>query len=236
MHLSRLLCWPVLALLLGACASGLQAPPHYVVSLLPAAPASAALAPHALALPVDDRRDVPDSTRIGEVLAPLGGYVPLVGGGGASPAVGAIVVIASVVAMMPTGRYLVVRDPVEVPRAVEAALIDAWLKSGLPSNSGTGLEATLRSFWITPSWTTTCDIVVELRLRDAAGVLQWQQTIASRVQVFEGNFAAEAFERVVRRGLDRLVEQAGAAFASPAFAAAAGADGERPPNAGLIER
>ena len=130
----------------------------------------------------------------------------------------------------PSGRYLRVRDPAEVALALEIAVASAWLKSGRTATEGIGLEASVRRFWIQPSWTITCELSVELRLRDARGAVLWQQDIDSRVQAFEGFFLTEAFERVARMALDQFADRAAAAFASPDFAAAAG------PNAGFIDR
>lgn len=217
--------------MLGACASGpLQAPPqHFLISLAP--PPSGDGEPLAVVLPlrVDDLRDVEDRTRVGEIYEPLGA-TPGWGGAGGGPVVAVGVAIALFGPTFPSGRYLRVRDPAEVALALEIAVVSAWLKSGRTATEGIGLEASVRRFWIQPSWTITCELSVELRLRDARGAVLWQQDIDSRVQAFEGFFLTEAFERVARMALDQFADRAAAAFASPDFAAAAG------PNAGFIDR
>jgi hypothetical protein len=225
-RVAGLLSFVVLALLLGACVSTVvpAPPPHYLITLVPPPSDNSASTSIGLPLRVDDLRDVQDRTRVGEIHAPGGGALPIMGGGGASSAVAVGVAIVLFAPTFPTGRYLLVRNPTEVALAIERALVSAWLKSGRPVTAGIGLEASVRRFWIQPSWTTTCEMSVDLRLRDTHGAGLWQQSVDSRVQEFQGLFAVEGFEHVARVALDQFVDQAAAAFASPAFAAAVSAD------------
>lgn len=226
MRVAGVLSIVVLALLLGACVSTMvpAPPPYYLITLAP--PPSDDRTSTALGLPlrVNDLREAQDRARVGEIHAPGGGALPVIGGGGASPAVAVGVAIILFAPTFPTGHYLLVRDPAEVALAIERALVSAWLKSAHPATAGIGLEANVRRFWIQPSWTTTCELSVDLRLRDDRGAVLWQRTVDSRVDEFLGLSAVEGFERVARMALDQFVDQAAAAFASPAFAAAVSAD------------
>ena len=222
MRATRLLSMMALAFMLGACVSKqLPAPPpHFLISLVPPPSDNGASMAFALPIQVDDLRAVQDRTRVGEVYAPGGGALPVLGGAGADPAVAAVVAIALFAPTSPTGRYLQVRDPAEVTLAIERALVSAWLRSGRMASAGIGLEASVNSFWIRPSWTMTCELSIDLRLHDARGAVLWQQEIDGRVQAVEGAFTTEAFEHVARMALDQFAEKAAVAFASPAFAAA----------------
>jgi hypothetical protein len=226
MRVAGLLSFVVLALLLGACVSTVvpAPPPHYLITLSPPSSDEGTSTTLGLPLRVDDLREAQDRARVGEIHAPGGGALPVIGGGGASPAVAVGVAIILFAPTFPTGHYLLVRDPAEVALAIERALVSAWLKSAHPATAGLGLEASVRRFWIQPSWTTTCELSVDLRLRDDRGAVLWQQTVDSRVDEFLGLSAVEGFERVARMALDQFVDQAAAAFASPAFAAAVSAD------------
>lgn len=231
MRVAGLLSTIGLACLLGGCVSTVvpAPPPYYLIAIAPPASDTARTAAGP-SLRVKDVRDVQDRTRIGEVHAPGGGALPVLGGGGANPAVAAGVAIVLFAPTYPTGRYLLLRDEAEVALSIERALVSAWLKSGRPVLADKGLEADVRRFWIQPSWTTTCELSVDLRLRDAHGAVLWQQTVDSGAQEFQGLFATGGFERVARLALDQFTDRSAAAFASPAFAAAAGL------NAGFIER
>ena len=210
----------LLVLLLGGCASAPPpAPPPFLLKLEPTPPAG--YEPLVLVAPmrVDDVRDVPDPTRIGEVHAP--GGAPLVGAGTREGAVAmAALQFVLLANPLPTGRYLVVADALAVAHAIERVLTYALQQSKRHAFASGALEATVRRLWIRPAWTTTCDVVIEVRLAGPGGRPLWERTLESHVDKFEGWFTAEAFERVARMALDQLVEQAAAAFGSSEFGAA----------------
>jgi hypothetical protein len=138
--------------------------------------------------------------------------------GPAAPAIaGAILLLPT----QPTGRYLIAGNPGGVPALIQDALAAAWLRSARTLEHDT-LQASIHTFWVRPSWTTTCDIAVDLRVVDASGVARWQQTIESHVDRFEGWFTVEAFERVGRLCIDQFVEHAAAAFGAEGFGQASG--------------
>ena len=215
-----------LSVLLGAgCATPPRQPlPPFVLELAPTLPPGLAPQVLLLALRVDDTRDVADPARIGEVQAPGGGVPPpTVGSAGAT----AVVTGAMLLAPMPTGRHLVVKNSADVAHAVGHALSIALLQSKrYPLETGF-LEANVRRFWMRPSWTTTCDVVVETRLLSAGGKALWERTLEAHVDRFEGWFTTEAFERVARVALDQLAERATEAFASADFGAVVSGRGPR---------
>jgi hypothetical protein len=202
----RVVACAVTAMLAGC--SSLPAPPAQFTLTLAPTPVATDRAPASnLPLKIFDMRKA-DPLRIGEVYAPAAGKPPPVPAGTAAPAVaGAILLLPTA----PTGRYLVVGNAGGVPAVIERAVVAALLRSGRAPQRDT-LEASIRTFLIRPSWTTTCDIVVDLRLVDSLGTVRWQQTIESHVGRFEGWFTVEAFERVGRLGLDQFVHDAAAAF------------------------
>jgi hypothetical protein len=218
----RLVCTALLASLIAACASEPpKGPAPHVISLRPSAAGGDAKTTPLPPLRVVDRRDRKDLAQVGEVLAPGGGIVPPIGGSGSPALAGAVVAIMLLTPPQPTGQLVLVDDPADVTRAVESALILAWRKSGRDLRTGLGLELTVRNFWMTPSWTTRCDLSVDLRLHDAAGAPLWQATLESQAEEFVGFYVVESFERVATMALDRFVDQAAGAFVSPAFVAAA---------------
>jgi len=208
-----------LSVLLGAgCATPpREPPPPFVIELAPTLPPGLEPQVLLLAMRVDDTRDVADPTQIGEVQAPGGGAPPRVVG---SPGATAAVTGAMLLAPMPTGRHLVVKNSADVAYAVGHALSIALLQSKrYPLESGF-LEVKLRRFWMRPSWTTTCDVVIETRLLSAGGKALWERTLEGHADRFEGWFTTEAFERVARMALDQLAAKATEAFASADFGAA----------------
>jgi len=209
-----------LALLLAACASTPPPPPApFVVKLAPTPPAGGAAPLSMQPMRVDDGRDVPDRTRIGEVHAPA-----FVSSAGLAPEVATGLLLLGFAVPTPTGRYLTVADSSEVAGAVEHALSYALLGARrVPLNSG-ALEVTVRQFWMRPWWTTTCDVALDVRVLGSAGQVRWEQALESHVGKFEGWFTVEAFERVATLCLDELVAQATAVFGSTQFGAAVAAE------------
>jgi hypothetical protein len=209
----------VLLVLLGAgCATPPRQPlPPFVIELAPTLPPGLEPQVLLLAMRVDDTRDVADPTHIGEVQAPGGGTPPPIVG---SPGAAAAVTGAMLLVPMPTGRYLVVKNSADVAYAVGHALSIALLQSKrYPLETGL-LEVKVRKFWMRPSWTTTCDVVIETRLLSAGGKPLWERTLEGHVDKFEGWFTREAFERVARMALDQLTANATSAFGSADFGAA----------------
>lgn len=167
---------------------------------------------------VDDVRDVPDRSRIGEIHAPA--FVGPVGAGSEGATVTTGLLLLGLAVPAPTGRYITVAEPSDVARAVERALTYAlFLAHRAPVGNGM-LEVSVRRFWLHPWWTTTFDIVLDIRVRSPTGGMKWQHTLESHVGRFEGWFTAEAFQRVATLGLDGLVANAAAVFASTEFGAA----------------
>lgn len=211
---------PLLAVVLAGCASPPPEPAALTIGLSPTPVVQSIESQAAIELRVVDLRDVVDRARVGEIFAPGGGAPPSpVGGVGGGPAAAAGAAALLFGPTQPTGRFLVVRDPAEVAGAVEAALRAGWLRSGGKAGPATVVEAVVRRFWIQASWTTSCEITVDLRGRDAGGVARGPVRLHSRLERFEGWFTAEAFEGVARSTLDRLGDEAAAALASPAFVA-----------------
>lgn len=219
MRLLRSCAVALLAVAVFGCASTpAPAPPPFVLTLAPTPRPDVDAPVQRPPLRVEDERDVPDRTRIGEEHAPGGGMAPPTAAGGA-------VALGGVAAMMvlppqPTGRYLTVVDAVEVAHAVERTLAHALARSPRRAMQDGLLEVTVRTFWIRPSWTTTCDVVADVRVRGPSGAVRWERTLAGHGEKFEGWFTTGAFERVARMALDQLGEIAAAAFASDEFGAA----------------
>ena len=105
------------------------------------------------------------------------------------------------------------------------------VQAGQGSAQSMRIDATIRTFWMRPSWTTTCDVVVDVRARNAGDTEVWSGTLESHVETFVGWFTAEAFEEVARLTLDQLVQRAAEAFRSPEFASAMAAGTASPPAA-----
>ena len=209
-----------LLLLLAACASTPPSPPPpFVVKLAPTLPVGIDAPLPLQPVRVEDAREVVDRTRIGEVHAPVA-VAPVGAGTREGAAASTALVLLALAAPAPTGRYLVIADSSDVARAVEYALNDALLRAHRTPIGRDRVHATVRQFWIRPSWTTRCDIVLDVRVLGPGGQVRWERTLESHVDRFEGWFTVEAFERVATLGLDELVAQAAEAFGSTAFGAA----------------
>jgi len=210
-------------LLLAACASTpLPPPPPFVVELAPTPPVGADASLSLQPMRIDDVRDVPDRSRIGEVHAPA--FVGPVGVGPESAAMSTGFVLRGLAAPVPTGRYVTVADSSHVARAVEHALTYALLVARrAPVGSGL-LKVTVYRFWMQPWWTTTCDIVLDVHVLTRTGQVKWEHKLESHVSKFEGWFTVEAFERVATLGLDELVAKATEVFGSMEFGAAIAAE------------
>ena len=212
-----------LALLLAACASTpLPPPPPFVVELAPTPPVGADATLSLQTMRVDDVRDVADRSRIGEVHAPA--FVDPVGVSPGSAEASTALLLLGLAVPAPTGRYVTVADSSQVARAVEHALTYALLIARRAPPGNGLLEVTVRRFWIRPWWTTTCDIVLDLRVVTRTGHVTWEHTLESHVGKFEGWFTVEAFERVATLGLDDLVAKATEVFGSTEFGAAIAAE------------
>lgn len=162
---------------------------------------------------IEDARNLRDRSRIGEVHAPEG-PMPVTTGGESASAVAALQrkLLANT---KPTGWYLHAKGDAGLALPVERALREALMRSGHTTSESASLrlDGTIRTFWLTPSWTTRCDAAVELRLTDD-GNLRWSKTIFVSVEKFVGWFTDEAFEEVVRLAMDQLVSRAAAEFAA----------------------
>jgi hypothetical protein len=171
---------------------------------------------------LDDVRDVPDRSRIGEVHAPT--FVGPVGAGPEGAAVSTGLLLLGLAVPAPTGCYVTVANASHVASSVEHALTFALLVARRTPVASGLLEVAVRRFWMQPWWTTTCDIVLNLRVVTQTGQVKWERTLESHVGKFEGWFTVEAFERVATLGLDELVAKATEVFGSSEFGAAIAAD------------
>jgi hypothetical protein len=221
--IARVLATTTMLVVAGCASAPVSKPPpvfHVVVTHTPAA-AIAAPTRGAIAIgSVDDARSVQDRTRIGEVHAPMG-PVPVVGG---PQSAGAIIALQLLMLAntQPTGWYVYAKGTEGLAPPIERALGDALASAGYGTTEPAALrlDGTIRSFWLTPSWSTRCDAEVELRLSDDSGALLWLLTIVVHVDQFVGWFTNDAFEAVVRLAMDQLVQQAAMEFTEPEFLAA----------------
>src|SRR5512144_1716242 len=150
------------ALLLAACASAPKAPlPPFVVNVAPTPGLAGGVAPSVAVVTVEDSRTphVEDRRRIGEVYAPVGAP-PIVPGAPAVTAGAQLLLLAS---PQPSGRYVLVRNDDGAPAVVEHALRNALVQAGQVGAQSMRIDATIRTFWMRPSWTTTCDVAVDVR-------------------------------------------------------------------------
>lgn len=165
---------------------------------------------------IEDARDLQDRSRIGEIHAPLG-VVPVTSGGESAAAVAALQLML-LAHTKPTGWYIYAKGTEGPALPVERALREALARSGHSTSDSASLrlDGTIRTFWLTPSWTTRCDAEVELRLIDD-GNLRWSRTIVVNVDKLVGWFTNEAFEEVVQMAMDQFVSRAAAEFAALEF-------------------
>jgi hypothetical protein len=162
---------------------------------------------------IEDTRDLQDRSRIGEIHAPIG-VAPVTSGGESADAIAALQMML-LASTKPTGWYVHAKGTDGPALPVERALREALARSGHSTSDSASLrlDGTIRTFWLTPSWTTRCDAAVELRLTDD-GNLRWSRTIVVNVDKLVGWFTNEAFEEVVLMAMDQLVSRAAAEFAA----------------------
>ena len=122
----------------------------------------------------------------------------------------------------PTGWWVYVKGAEGLAPPVERALSEALTRAGYTTviQAPLRLDATIRAFWLRPSWTTRCDAEIAVRLVDENGSVVWTKVVAAHADKFVGLFGDEAFENVVRLTMDALIGRAVVEFASPEFAAA----------------
>jgi len=190
-----------------ACTAGGRPPPEYHVAVTHTPGRAPASGRGTLALgTVEDRRDLADRARIGEVHAPVA-PTPIVGGPAAQRGDVAVQLFA-LTATRSTSWYITVKDGAPVTASVRSLLADAVAQSGYAVDEGAPrrLDATIRTFWIRPSWTTRCQIAIELKVTDAAGVTLWRKPVSAEIDKFIGWFSEHAFEEAIRTTLDQLLQ------------------------------
>jgi len=221
---------PALALIaaamvgLAACSTTPRPPPEFHVTVTHT-PAERTAAPSLGAIvvgPFEDARGLADPLRIGEVHAPGYNSVPITGPPRQAAIIGGSLQLLYLATPGPTGWYVYVKGAAGLAPPLERALREALNRSGYPSatQGPLRLEGTIRSFWLSPSWTTRCDAEIALRLIDENGSAVWTKVVVAHAEKFVGIFGDEAFENVVRIAVDDLIARAAAEFASSAFAAA----------------
>ena len=88
--------------------------------------------------------------------------------------------------------------------------------SSIPHNAV--LEGKVNEFWLTPSWTTTQSIRIELKLYNKKGTrLLWEKGIQAEHSQFVGLWSSAAFEEIIQKALDKALTQAIKAFESDGF-------------------
>jgi len=88
--------------------------------------------------------------------------------------------------------------------------------SSIPHNAV--LVGEINEFWLTPSWTTTQSIRIELKLYNEKGTaLLWEKGIQVKHSQFVGLWSSAAFEEVLQKALDKALDQAIKAFESDEF-------------------
>ena len=214
-----------MALGLAACATTPRPPPEFHVAVTHTV-APRAAEPTRTPVVVgrfEDLREQPDGSRVGEVHTPGYPPIPITGPPPQAAAVGGGLVLLSMVNPQPTGWFVYLKGPDGLAPPVARAIGEALNRAGYPvaGAAPVRLEGAIRAFWLRPSWTTRCDVGIELRLIGEGGSVAWANTVTAHAEKFVGWFGDEAFEEVVRMAMDELVRRAAAAFASPEFAAAA---------------
>lgn len=213
-----------MALGLAACATTPRPPPEFQVAVTHTfAPRAAEPSRTPVAVgPFADLRDLPDRARVGEVHAPGYQPVPITGPAPQAAAIGGGLILLSLANPQPMGWYVFLKGPDGLAPPVARAIGEALNRAGYPTAGAAPLrlEGAIRAFWLRPSWTTRCDVGIELRLIGEGGSVAWANTVTAHAEKFVGWFGDEAFEEVVRMAMDELVARTAAEFASPAFAAA----------------
>ena len=169
----------------------------------------------------EDARDLPDRSRIGEIHAPGYNTAPLPGARDAAAIAGSLQLLY-LANPRPTGWWVYVKGAEGIAPPIERAFGEALRRAGhlVAETAPLRVEATIRTFWLTPSWTTRCDTEVAVKLVDENGALVWTKVIAAHAARFVGLFDDEAFENVVRMTMDTLIKRAATEFASLEFAKA----------------
>jgi hypothetical protein len=208
---------------LAACSTTPRPPPefHVAVTYSPAARAAAPLRTLIAVGRVEDARDLPDRSRIGELHAPGNHPVPIMGPPRETATVGTGLVLLDLANPRPTGWWVYVKGADGLAPPIERALGEALNRAGYATANPAPLrlDATIRAFWLRPSWTTRCDAEIDLRVVDDNGTVVWTRVVAARAEKVVGLFGDEAFENVVRMTMDALIGRTVAEFTSPEFTA-----------------
>lgn len=76
----------------------------------------------------------------------------------------------------------------------------------------------VNEFWLTPSWTTTQSIRIELKLYNEKGTrLVWEKEIHVEHSQFVGLWSSDAFEEIIQKALDKTSARAIKEFESDEF-------------------
>ena len=139
-----------------------------------------------------------------------------------------------ILAPAPSGRFIFAKNGANIAEILSGYFCDALKGTGYnvlcvtPSSlkqldiasisPNAVLEGEVNEFWLTPSWTTKHVIRLQLKLYNKEeNHLFWEKEILSEHSEFVGLWSSAAFEEIIKKALDKALDQAIKEFDSDEF-------------------